>query len=61
VSKASSVTPSIYTVLCTLPKNLKEQEQKFKESNYSVNPIFEYENEATTTRFLMSFKMEDDP
>lgn len=34
---------------------------KFKESGYSINPIFEYENEANTTKYLQGFKIEDDP
>ena len=44
-----------------MPRNLKEQETKFKESGYTINPIFEYDNEANTTKYLLGFKMEDDP
>jgi hypothetical protein len=48
-------------VFCTVPKNLKEQEERFMESGFTVNPVFEYENEANTTKYLQSFSMDDDP
>ena len=47
-------------VFCTVPKNLKEQEIKFKESNYTVDPTFEYDNEANTTKYLQGFKADED-
>ncbi len=48
-------------MFCTVPRNLKEQELKFKESGYSINPVFEYDNEANTTKYLQGFKMDDYP
>jgi hypothetical protein len=48
-------------VFCTVPKNLKEQEEKFKESGYTINPVFEYVDEAVTTKHLNQFKADDDP
>lgn len=48
-------------VFCTVPKNLKEQGERFKESGCTLNPVFEYENEACTTKYLLGFKADDDP
>jgi len=39
-------------VFCTVPKNLKEQEKRFFDSNFKVNPIFEYENETHTQKYI---------
>ena len=54
-SQPQKTVARFQNVFCTVPRNLKEQELKFKESGYTVNPVFEYDNEANTTKYLLGF------
>ncbi|CDW88508.1 UNKNOWN [Stylonychia lemnae] len=42
-------------ILCTLPKNLREQEAQFFLSNFQVNPVFTYDNIYLTQRYVNDF------
>ena len=44
----------------SLPKNLEEEIQKFFDNDCKINPQFEYENPALTTKLLASFKQPSD-
>jgi hypothetical protein len=39
-----------------MPKNAAEEEQKFFESGYTINPQFEYDNLAAASKFINQFK-----
>eukprot|EP00347_Sterkiella_histriomuscorum_P022540 403338105 len=47
-------------VMCTIPKNLKEQELQFFQSNFTVNPIFTYDNYQLTQRYVNDFLFQKD-
>lgn len=36
--------------------NLEEEERKFFESKFTVNPIFKYKNEELVEKFMKQFK-----
>jgi hypothetical protein len=59
-SQTTKTVSRFQNVFCTVPKNLKEQELKFKESGYTVDPVFEYDNDVNTTKYLLGFKVDDD-
>lgn len=40
------------SLACANPINLEEEEKKFFESNFSVNPIFKYKNEEQVEKFM---------
>jgi len=42
--------------MASVPDNVKEQEKIFFESNFTVNPQFEYENAAVANKFINQFK-----
>ena len=44
--------PRVTNIICTLPKNLVEEEKKFFASGYSINPQFEYEYPIATKKYL---------
>jgi hypothetical protein len=46
--------------MCTLPKNLKEQEELFFKSGFKVNPVFEYDNFDFTQSYLNEFQFVED-
>ena len=39
-------------ILASMPKNAKEQEELFFESECTMNPQFEYENPAVASKFI---------
>lgn len=39
-----------------MPKNAMQEELKFFESNFTINPQFEYENPIVAAKFITQFK-----
>lgn len=39
-----------------MPKNAKEEEEKFFASGFTLNPIFEYDNPIVAAKFINQFK-----
>jgi hypothetical protein len=39
-----------------MPRNAKEEEERFFASGCTINPQFEYENPAVAARFINQFK-----
>jgi hypothetical protein len=39
-----------------MPKNAKEEEEKFFASDFTINPQFEYDNPTIAAKFINQFK-----
>lgn len=43
-------------ILASMPNNAREEEEAFFASNFTVNPVFEYDNPMVASRFISQFK-----